>query len=271
MTNKMARIMQSDPAQSDSAQSDSISRVKRAFVAGIGATLVSIAIGFTFKIWLANWVLKSELALFHTVVDIISLSLILMAGFRSSMVVTYSRTENDKDIINIFRITLIVVILATWGGVIPYIKHGMNIDVDYAQLVGLIFGLGLKIYFTNLVAMYRLYEISNKVTWLDSALNVLLFLAGYYIAGLDPLTALFFGLTLSSLLTALYMFVNRRKVAPTFPLSPVQMDRDMKGYVKKSFTATLEAGASILMIYVVVLLTIRHFSIDELGSFQLIM
>ncbi len=44
----------------------------------------------------------------------------------------------------------------------------------------------------------------------------------------------------------------------------------MFGYVKKSFTATLEAGASILMIYIAVLLTIRYFSVDELGDFQVV-
>ena len=84
--------------------SQSVTKVKKAFLSGIWATLISIAIGFTFKIWLAGWVAKSDLALFHTVVDIISLSMILMTGFRSSMVVTYSQTKNDIDIINIFRL-----------------------------------------------------------------------------------------------------------------------------------------------------------------------
>ena len=44
----------------------------------------------------------------------------------------------------------------------------------------------------------------------------------------------------------------------------------MINYVKKSFTASLEAGASILMIYITVLLTITHFSVDELGDFQVV-
>ncbi|HHQ4641614.1 TPA: hypothetical protein ACSP3I_004408, partial [Aeromonas hydrophila] len=44
-------------------------------------------IGFAFKVWLAQWVAKGDLALFNSVVDLISLSLILMTGFRSSMVV----------------------------------------------------------------------------------------------------------------------------------------------------------------------------------------
>ncbi len=251
-------------------QSESVTKVKNAFLAGIWATLVSIGIGFTFKIWLAAWVPKTDLALFHSVVDIISLSMILMTGFRSSMVVTYSQTQNDTDIINIFRFTLILVVLITWGGVIPYIKHSLSIGVEYLQLVGIIFGLGLKLYFTNLVAMYRLYDITNRTTWLDPSLNVLLFLFAYYVAGYSALTALFYGLTISSLITALYMYISRRKVISTLPIKPVRLDPDMFGYVKKSFTATLEAGASILMIYIAVLLTIRYFSVDELGDFQVV-
>lgn len=250
--------------------SQSVTKVKKAFLSGIWATLISIAIGFTFKIWLAGWVAKADLALFHTVVDIISLSMILMTGFRSSMVVTYSQTKNDIDIINIFRFALIFVVLMTWGGVIPYIKHSLDIGVEYLQLVGIIFGLGLKLYFTNLVAMYRLYDITNRTTWLDPALNVALFLFAYYIAGFSALTALFYGLTISSLITALYMYISRRKEISTLPIKPVQLNSDMYGYVKKSFTATLEAGASILMIYIAVLLTIRYFSVDELGDFQVV-
>ncbi|MEZ8197025.1 MULTISPECIES: lipopolysaccharide biosynthesis protein [Vibrio] len=248
----------------------SVTKVKKAFLSGIWATLISIAIGFTFKIWLAGWVAKADLALFHTVVDIISLSMILMTGFRSSMVVTYSQTKNDIDIINIFRFTLIFVVLMTWGGVIPYIKHRLDIGVEYLQLVGIIFGLGLRLYFTNLVAMYRLYDITNRTTWLAPALNVALFLFAYYIAGFSALTALFYGLTISSLITALYMYISRRKEISTLPIKPVQLNSDMYGYVKKSFTATLEAGASILMIYIAVLLTIRYFSVDELGDFQVV-
>ena len=78
-------------------QSESLERLKKAFITGIWATLASICVGFAFKIWLAQWVEKGDLALYHTVIDIISLSLVLMTGFRSSMVVSYSQTHNDID------------------------------------------------------------------------------------------------------------------------------------------------------------------------------
>lgn len=249
---------------------EALPRLKKAFITGIWATLASISVGFLFKIWLAQWVPKGELALFNSVVDIISLSLILMTGFRSSMVVSYSQTQNDHDIINIFRFSLITMVLITWGLVLPYIKHELHIDVSYLQLVGVIFSMGLKVYFTNLVAMYRLYSISNKVTWLEPLSNVVLFLTCYYLIQFDALSSLFFSMSLSSLGVAIFMFIRRRKEIATRPLATVSMNPTLVSYVKKSFTASLEAGASILMIYITVLLTISHFSIDELGDFQVI-
>ena len=251
-------------------QYKSLERLKQAFITGMWASLASIIIGFTFKVWLAQWVAKGDLALFNSVVDLISLSLILMTGFRSSMVVSYSQTKNDRDIINIFRYFLIGIVLLTWGAVIPYIKHGLHIRVEYLQLVGVIFGLGLKVYFTNLVAMYRMYDISNRVTWLEPLANALLFMACYFGLGMDALASLFYGLTFSSLAIAGYMYVSRRRAIATKPLAKVALGPEMVSYVKKSFTASLEAGASILMIYITVLLTIRHFSIDELGDFQVV-
>lgn len=251
-------------------QSESVERLKKVFIAGVWATLASISIGFGFKIWLAQWVPKSDLALYHSVVDVISLSLILMTGFRSSMVVSFSQTNNDRDIINIFRFSLLGVVLLTWGIVIPYIKHTLNIDVSYLQLVGVIVGMGFKVYFTNLIAMYRLYDTSNKVTWLDPISNVLMFLGCHYLLQIDALPSLLYGLTLSSFFTASYMFIQRKKVVSTKPIASVQFDPALISYVKKSFTASLEAGASILMIYITVLLTISYFSVDELGDFQVV-
>lgn len=245
-------------------------RVKHAFINAIWATLASVSLGLAFKIWLAQWVAKSDLALYHTVVDIISMSLILLSGFRASMVVSFSQTKNDADITNIFRYSLITMVLFTWGLVLPYIKHQLNIDVEYIQLVGVILGMGFKVYFTNQIGMYRLYDIANKTTWLEPLVQVLLFLTCYYAFEQTPLASLFYSLILSNFSVAAFMFIQRRKQIATTPLAPVQLDTDMRNFVKKSVMSSLEVGASILMVYITVLLTIGYFTIDELGDFQVV-
>ncbi|WP_425402364.1 lipopolysaccharide biosynthesis protein [Ferrimonas kyonanensis] len=252
------------------ASSERLLILKQAFFNGIVATLASIGLGFGFKLWLAQWVAKSDLALYNTVIDVISLSLILLTGFRSSMVVSYSQTRKDRDIINIFRISLILMVLLTWGLVIPYIKHRLHIDVGYFELVGVIMAMGLKVYASNLLGMYRLYHLSNRFTWIEPLANIGFFLVLWFGLQLGAMQALFYSMILSSGSTAIYMLRQRRKVIATQPIGKVQMEPAMVAYVKKSFTAALEAGASILMIYITVLLTIRDFSISELGDFQVV-
>ena len=66
------------------------------------------------------------------------------------------------------------------------------------------------------------------------------------------------------------MFIHRRKTIATKVLAPIQFNPSLISYVKKSFTASLEAAASILMIYITVVLTISHFSVNELGDFQVV-
>ncbi len=43
-------------------QYKSLVRLKQAFITGMWASLVSIVIGFAFKVWLAQWVAKGDLA-----------------------------------------------------------------------------------------------------------------------------------------------------------------------------------------------------------------
>ncbi|WP_181364627.1 hypothetical protein [Aeromonas sp. HMWF014] len=43
-------------------QYKSLARLKQAFITGRWASLVSIVLGFAFKVWLAQWVAKGELA-----------------------------------------------------------------------------------------------------------------------------------------------------------------------------------------------------------------
>ena len=245
-------------------------RAKAAFLAGIWATLLSIAVGFGFKVWLAQWVPRADLALFHSAVDVISLSLLLLTGFRSSMVVSYSQTKNDRDIINIFRFALVMMVLLTWGAVLPYLKHSLGMDVDYIYLVGVILGLSLKLYFGNQVAMYRLYDATNRSTWLDPLGQALVFFVCWGLFDMAAMPALFCGVAISSMLLAVHLWLSKQRQFKAPSLASVQLDDNMRAFVRKSFIASLEAGASILMIYLMVLLTVQFFSVDELADFQVV-
>ena len=118
--------------------------------------------------------------------------------------------------------------------------------------------------------MYRLYDIANKTTWLEPLVQILLFLTCYYAFKQTAIASLFYSLILSNFVVAAFMFIQRRKQIATTPLAPVQLDPDMRNFVKKSVMSSLEVGASILMVYMTVLLTIGYFTVDELGDFQVV-
>ncbi len=66
-------------------------------------TSIAIIINFTFKTLAAKLITKEELGLFFTTIDIFSFTLLILVGFRSSMVVCFAKTKDDINIINIFR------------------------------------------------------------------------------------------------------------------------------------------------------------------------
>ncbi len=105
--------------------------MKKAFYNGILASLVSIILNFTFKVITANVILKSSLTLYFTTIDIFTLTLLILVGFRSSMVVTFAQIKNPQMIVNIFRGVLIFIVLTVWAFIIPFLKHKMGVDIHY--------------------------------------------------------------------------------------------------------------------------------------------
>ena len=91
-------------------------------------------------------------------------------------------------------------------------------------MVGVIFSMGMKVYFTNLIAMYRLYDVSNKVTRIEPVTNVVGFIFCYYILHFTPLASLFYSMAFSSLVAAHFMYWKRRKQIATKPIKSVQLD-----------------------------------------------
>lgn len=112
--------------------------IQKHFYQAIGIALFSVLLGFGLKVYLATIIDKNLLAYYYTAIDIFSFSLLVLIGFRSSMVITYNQIKEDGSIINIFRYFLLIVILASWGFILPYVKHNIGIDIDYWYLVSTI-------------------------------------------------------------------------------------------------------------------------------------
>ena len=244
--------------------------MKKFFYSGILFTLISIIINFSFKISAANLIDKSLLTLYFTAIDIFTLTLLVLVGFRSSMVVAFAQIKNAMMIVNVFRGVLVVVVLIVWALVIPFLIHKIGVDVHYWYLVATVIGISLSLYFSNIIAMYRVYSVINVVTVLEPALLFIWFLSAFYIFNIEGLQALFIATIMSTLMVSLYIYRKKRQQFDVISLEQPVFDKKTLQFIKNSVISTVEFGSGIVLFYIVVLIMMRYFSNDELGDFQVV-
>jgi len=244
--------------------------MKKAFYSGILITLLSIILNFTFKVLSAHLISKAELTLYFTAIDIFTLTLLVLVGFRSSMVVAFSRFKNETMIINMFRGVIFVVILAVWAFIIPFLKHKIGIDIHYWYLVATILSLSLSLYFTNIIAMYRLYHIINAVTLLEPLFVLVWFSIAYFAFSLNGVQPLFIATIMSALGVSHFIVIMSRKYYKGVSLKRPVFDAKAIEFLKNSVISTIEFGSGIVLLYMVVFFMLHYFSMDALGDFQVV-
>ena len=244
---------------------------KRAFLTSLPVTFFALVVGVGYKVWTASLIERETLALFFTAMDIFALSLIVLVGFRSSMVVSYARTKDDLHILNIFRFILFGAILLAWGAVIPYLKHVLGLNVDYWYLVAALLSMGLWTYLGNQLAMYRLYGAINKATFLEPTLMLAWFSLAWYAYDVRGLQALFIGTVMGSLSLSIYLLVVKfRHQVKEPPLILEMPDPDMRTFLRNSVISTVEFGSGIVMVYLAVIFLMSFHGRAELGDFQVV-
>lgn len=242
----------------------------KTFLQSIIFSLVNISLNFGFKIYLAKIISKEDLAIYFTAIDIFSLALLILVGFRSSMVVSYSKTKDDLKILNLFRYFLIATMLLSWAFIIPYIKHKVGVDINYWYLVSLILAMGTYTYLTNQLAMYRLYKNINQIIFLEPIFVISWFAIAYYLAHTNDIKSLFISGIMSSISLSIYIYIKKRNSIkePTFSLVP--LNPQMKSFLKNSIISTIEFASGMFILYLAVIFIIKYFSHNELGDFQVV-
>ena len=244
--------------------------IQQHFYSAIGIGLFSVLLGFMLKVYLARLLPKEELALYYTAIDIFSFSLLVLIGFRSAMVVTYNQLKEDNAIVNIFRYFILGALLISWAFVLPYVKHHFNIDINYWYLVATIISMSLYLYLSNQLAMYRLYSLMNRTSFLEPILSIAWFLTAFYISEVKGIQALFIMSIMSSLSLSLYIYFKKKKSSKEPVIKRVIMNSDMRNFIKKSLISTLEFSSGMILIYLSIFYFNHYYSIEELGDFQVV-
>ena len=247
-----------------------MNEMKKAIYNSIWITSLSVALNFGFKIFLARLISKSDLALYFTSIDIFTMTLLILVGFRSSMVVSFAHTKDDYKILQVFRYILFATVLAVWAFVIPYLKHKIGVHIDYWYLVFSVISLAFSVFYTNLIAMYRMYKTINIVTFLEPALQIVWFLIAFYLADTKGLQPLFIATIMTAFSLSLYIyFVKKSKIRSVSVEKPKEKHNTSK-FLKNSIISTIEFGSGIVMMYTAVVLIMKYFDLNELGDFQVV-
>jgi O-antigen/teichoic acid export membrane protein len=244
--------------------------IQKHFYQAILISLFAVVAGFAFKIFLANLIEKEVLTLYYTAIDIFSFSLLILVGFRSSMVVAYAKSKKDENIINIFRYFVVVLVLLSWGFIIPYLKHRLGVEIHYWYLVATVISMSLYAYLTNQIAMYRLYSLMKQSSFLEPILTAAWFFIAYYVAHTEGLQSLFIMTVMSYLGLSAFIWIRKRKEVHEPHIIHVEMDSETKTFLKNAVFSTVEFGSGIVMIYMAVFFLMHYYSVEELGDFQVV-
>lgn len=244
--------------------------IQQHFYAAIWISLFSVLLGFGLKVYLATVIEKESLALYYTAIDIFSFSLLVLIGFRSSMVVSYNKIKEDGGIVNIFRYFILVAMLAAWAFVIPYVKHQLGVDIDYWYLVATIFSMSLYLYLSNQLAMYRLYNVMNRSSFIEPLLSIFWFFMAFYVTGVKGIQALFIMSIMASFSLSVYIFILKSEKSKEPVIKRVIIDSEMRQFIKKSLISTLEFSSGMILIYMAVFFFNHYYSLNELGDFQVV-
>jgi O-antigen/teichoic acid export membrane protein len=247
-----------------------LQEIKKHFYHAILISVFTVVAGFSFKIFLASIIEKDVLALYYTAIDIFSFSLLILIGFRSSMVVAYAKCKKDENIINIFRYFIVILVLISWGFVIPYLKHRVGLEIHYWYLVFTILSMSSYSYLTNQLAMYRMYSLMKQSTFIEPILGAVWFLIAYYLAHTSGLKALFIMTIMSYLGLSIFIWLKKSKKVHEPHLNHIPLNDDTKTFLKNAVLSTAEFGSGILMIYTAVFFLMHYYSVEELGDFQVV-
>ncbi|MCK9337197.1 MAG: hypothetical protein M0P43_05120 [Arcobacteraceae bacterium] len=240
--------------------------MKKNFLNNIYLTLIAIILNFAFKIYLASIIPKVSLGIYYTMIDIISLFLLIFIGSRSSMVVYYNQTQDDKTILNLFRYSLFLVTIISLIFIIPFAKDFLQIEISYLFFALLLISQAIYTYFFNQLGIYRLYKETNIITIFEvSFIIVLFFVFNYFVGYFESLILATVGNFL-----VLSVYILYKKPSPEPSLAKIDITPQTKKFISNSFIASLEFALGMLSIYISVIFFTKYFTLFDLADFQVV-
>ena len=238
------------------------------FFTNILFSFIAIIINFWFKSYLAQTFGKIELGIYYTLIDIISIFMIIFVGARASMVVEFAKTKNDLLILNAFRVGLFIAFCIASTFLILF--YGKIFDMTLSPILIVLFVLSqaFYIYFFNQLGMRKLYTLTNFITIFEPISIISSFFIIKYLIGIS-FEQLIISTIFDMIVLALIMKLANNSAEPMINLNVLKQD-EAKIFIKNSLLASLEFFVGMLSVYFAVLFFAKYFSTDKLADFQVI-
>ena len=130
--------------------------------------------------------------------------------------------------------------------------------------------MSLYLYLSNQLAMYRLYKVMNRSSFIEPLLSIFWFVVAFYGAGVKGIQALFIMSIMASFSLSIYIFILKSQKSKEPVIKRVIIDSEMRQFIKKSLISTLEFSSGMMLIYMAVFFFNHYYSLDELGDFQVV-
>lgn len=231
-------------------------------------SFVAIILNFWFKTYLATNFAKIDLGIYFTLIDIISMFMIVFVGARSSMVVHFAKTGDDTLILNIFRIGLLIAFVISSLFLVLFFDKLFEFEISNWILVLFVFSQAIYIYFFNQLGMRKLYNLTNAITIIEPISIIAIFFVVKFFVGLS-----FFQLMISTIFDmfflAFIMKVFNHSKEPPFDLQSVK-SQNSQLFIKNSLFASFEFLVGMLSVYLAVFFFAKYYDADELADFQVV-
>ena len=243
--------------------------MKRALLISLPITLISVVLSLIFRIHIAQTVGPETQSYYYTTVDLAGLMAIVFIGFRSSMTVAYQKSKDSDSITLLFR--WILLFFTLFSALV--LSYPLYLFVDKAvhlwQISLLFIVFGIYIYFTNRLAMFRLYKTINRLSLLETPILIAFFFV-LFTLGVDVLESLIFAVILQNISLAIFVKLSNKAVLTEPRSAKIKLGVDEIVYLKNSAISSLEFVFGIGFIYLGIFCAKIFFGIYELSIYQVV-
>ncbi len=249
--------------------------IKKAIITNSSLMLAGLILNFLFRIYLAHHISKSDLVIYYTLLDTVTLITMIFVGFKDTLNKTFYHCKNKENQIYTYNTLVFIAIFIAQVIVLPivyfeYLSSKIDIQNDFILISFMFFSLSIVIYLGNILLVHRIYKITSISDFLKITLFIVSFFILYFSINLKlEYRYLIYALIISNILIiSLFLYYLPIDTKKLFKLNFNLYD--LKQFIQNGIISSSEYFIATLILYSAIILFIDYFSVDETALFQVV-